>query len=576
MQKNLNNKGGGYKSNFQPKNDLEKNENVKQKENLETNIETKIEKQNEDVKLNNSNTINEDVFTQKVEQKLAGKKLKVFVADFDEDLVEQLTLLQEKRPSLSIVGAANDGELAKDLISNVKPDVIYLSKDLDLLDGIKLTKQIKNEIGDIPIVMSVFDETLDIRKAGEVSDEVLIRPFTEDDFVDSLTQAYINVQRRKKRAQLEQNSGSPQLHSRKMGAKKKKSISKTINKIQINGLEDIEKLNKLVEAGQLSEQVKNDILKLHNAEVVRARQNLIAVYSPKGGVGTSTIAANLALTIAKEIKELNVLLVDFDFKYNDLDVMLDISNTSNIGEVFDNFDENKEKFLDEKIIQKTIIKHQSGLDLLLAPERIEQPEHFTAKFIEKTIELIQTKTDYDIVIFDTSTSISDETTFTVLEKVKNVLLVGTQEVTVIKDIKRVLKIIKQLKIDITKFHLVLNKHSYDGVFDVSEVNEFLNKPVVGMVMNDYNRVVKSINTGNPIVLQQKPSEIMKNIMNIARLSYVCPEMKSVAIPEIKQGFFSGLFGKSSKKTKKVKKGSAKKSKKKKVVKKKKQPKKRKR
>jgi hypothetical protein len=69
---------------------------------------------------------------------------------------------------------------------------------------------------------------------------------------------------------------------------------------------------------------------------------------------------------------------------------------------------------------------------------------------------------------------------------------------------------------------------------------------------------------------------MKNIMNIARLSYVCPEMKSVAIPEIKQGFFSGLFGKSSKKTKKVKKGSAKKSKKKKVVKKKKQPKKRKR
>jgi pilus assembly protein CpaE len=576
MQKNLNNKGGGYKSNFQPKNDLEKNENVKQKENLETNIETKIEKQNEDVKLNNSNTINEDVFTQKVEQKLAGKKLKVFVADFDEDLVEQLTLLQEKRPSLSIVGAANDGELAKDLISNVNPDVIYLSKDLDLLDGIKLTKQIKNEIGDIPIVMSVFDETLDIRKAGEVSDEVLIRPFTEDDFVDSLTQAYINVQRRKKRAQLEQNSGSPQLHSRKMGAKKKKSISKTINKIQINGLEDIEKLNKLVEAGQLSEQVKNDILKLHNAEVVRARQNLIAVYSPKGGVGTSTIAANLALTIAKEIKELNVLLVDFDFKYNDLDVMLDISNTSNIGEVFDNFDENKEKFLDEKIIQKTIIKHQSGLDLLLAPERIEQPEHFTAKFIEKTIELIQTKTDYDIVIFDTSTSISDETTFTVLEKVKNVLLVGTQEVTVIKDIKRVLKIIKQLKIDITKFHLVLNKHSYDGVFDVSEVNEFLNKPVVGMVINDYNRVVKSINTGNPIVLQQKPSEIMKNIMNIARLSYVCPEMKSVAIPEIKQGFFSGLFGKSSKKTKKVKKGSAKKSKKKKVVKKKKQPKKRKR
>ena len=551
MSKVLNNKGGSYNNNFTPVKNKNSNEEKKNNENEKKNEKEKTQEKSKPKK-----------GFEKIEHSLTGKKFKVFIADFDENLVQQLTSLQERQPSLSIVGAANDGELAKDLISNVNPDVIYLSKDLDLIDGVELSHQIKNEIGDIPIVISTFDETLDIREAGEVADEVLIRPFTENEFMNSLVQAYVNVQRRKKKATENNVDGYREKHSKKMGTKKKKSVNKTIKKVKINGLEDIEKLNELVEAGQLSEQVKNDILKLHNAEVVRARQNLIAVYSPKGGVGTSVISSNLALTIAQKIKDLNVLLVDFDFKYNDLDVMLDVANTSNIVELFDNYDEKKNKFLDEKVLQKTIIKHSSGLDLLLAPERIEQSEHFTAKFIEKTIELIQTKTDYDIVVFDTSSSISDETTFTVLEKVKNVLLVGAQEVTVMKNIKRVMKILKQLNIDTTKFHLVLNKHGYDGVFDVSEVNEFLSMPVVGMVTYDYNKVIKSINTGEPIVLQNKPSEIMKNIMNIARLSYVCPEMKNVKIPEIKKGFWSNLFGSKSK-TKKKKKKVVKKKKKKK-------------
>jgi pilus assembly protein CpaE len=569
MSKNINNKGGSYNSNFTPKQNVnssqkdneEKEQNQSEQDMVQSTKKT-TQTENENNMGNNEHIDDHNV--EDIKDNLSGKRLKVFVADFDEDLVQTLTQLQERKPSLSIVGAANDGQLAKDLISNVNPDVIYLSKDLDLLDGIELTEQIKNELGDIPVVISTFDETLDIREAGKVADEVLTRPFSEEEFMDALVQAYVNVKRRKKRMKEESQSNEAPKHTKKLGGKKKKSINKTINKIQINGLEDIEKLNKLVEKGKLSEEAKNDILKFHNAEVVRAKQNLIAVYSPKGGVGTTTLATNLALTIAKEVKELNVLLVDFDFKYNDVDIMLDVANTSNIIEVFDNYDEKKQKFLDEKILQKTIIKHDSGLDLLLAPEKIEQSEHFTAEFIEKTIELIQTKTDYDIIIADTTTSISDETTFTTLEKAKNVLLVGTQEVTVVKDIKRVLKILRQLKIDMSKFHLILNKHGYDGVFDVSEVNEFLNMPVVGMVTNDYNRVLKSINIGQPIVLDKEPSEVMKNIMNIARLSSVCPEMKKVDIPEMKKGFFSSLFGggSSKKKSKKVKKKKKKKTKKK--------------
>jgi len=569
MSKNINNKGGSYNSNFTPKQNVnssqkdneEKEQNQSEQDMVQSTKKT-TQTENENNMGNNEHIDDHNV--EDIKDNLSGKRLKVFVADYDEDLVQTLTQLQERKPSLSIVGAANDGQLAKDLISNVNPDVIYLSKDLDLLDGIELTEQIKNELGDIPVVISTFDETLDIREAGKVADEVLTRPFSEEEFMDALVQAYVNVKRRKKRMKEESQSNEAPKHTKKLGGKKKKSINKTINKIQINGLEDIEKLNKLVEKGKLSEEAKNDILKFHNAEVVRAKQNLIAVYSPKGGVGTTTLATNLALTIAKEVKELNVLLVDFDFKYNDVDIMLDVANTSNIIEVFDNYDEKKQKFLDEKILQKTIIKHDSGLDLLLAPEKIEQSEHFTAEFIEKTIELIQTKTDYDIIIADTTTSISDETTFITLEKAKNVLLVGTQEVTVVKDIKRVLKILRQLKIDMSKFHLILNKHGYDGVFDVSEVNEFLNMPVVGMVTNDYNRVLKSINIGQPIVLDKEPSEVMKNIMNIARLSSVCPEMKKVDIPEMKKGFFSSLFGggSSKKKSKKVKKKKKKKTKKK--------------
>ena len=168
MNKNLNNKGGGYNNNVTSKKQTSNNVEKDQKK-KETKQKTNVTQNRKEQELELNNIV----------PHLNGKKLKVFVADFDEDLVQQLTHLQEKKPALSIVGAANDGELAKDLITNVDPDVIYLSKDLDLIDGVELTKQIKNEIGDIPIVISTFDETMDIREAGKVSHQLLIRRFSE-------------------------------------------------------------------------------------------------------------------------------------------------------------------------------------------------------------------------------------------------------------------------------------------------------------------------------------------------------------------------------------------------------------
>jgi Flp pilus assembly CpaE family ATPase len=248
--------------------------------------------------------------------------------------------------------------------------------------------------------------------------------------------------------------------------------------------------------------------------------------------------------------------------------MLGISNTSNLMELYEAYDQEAQKINDSSAFNRAIVSHPSGLDVLFAPNRLEQHGYFDMGFVETVIKNIQLKQDYDIVVFDTTNEIN-ETTLKIIEMVKNILLVGTQEICTVKDTERVLQLFKELDIPMKKISLLLNKTSHDSMIEIKEIPNYLGIPIKATIPYDYKTAISSINQGKPVV-SGEPNDVMRSLLGIAKLSNVCPDLKDVKIPKKKKGFFQKLFGGSSKKKKKkVKKKRKKKPKKTKKVRKKK-------
>ncbi|MFW5962121.1 MAG: P-loop NTPase, partial [bacterium] len=470
------------------------------------------------------------------------KRLSVLVADHDQDVIEELYRIQNDYPSIRIIGAATDGEMAKQQAFSLRPDVVFINVDLPQIDGFELTERLKVHLNDIPVVLSVYEEDArNLSKANKTADDVLLRPFSEQEFIDSLSNAYTEVQRRKR---LNKQKGEKQKNKR-LGAKR--TTKKESSPMENYDITDVEDLNEMVDKGLISEADKVDYLRHHKSQVIRARQNLIAVYSPKGGVGKSFIATNLAIAIAQNTKDLKIALVDFDFGYSNIDTMLGIANTTNIVDLYHNFDMEKGKFSSSNILEETSIKHPSGLHIFLGPGRLEHGELFTDFHASAILNELKEQ-NYDIIIVDTTTELRD-TTLATLEAAKNIILVAEQNVCTIRDVQKVMEMFRNLDIPQKKVNLVLNKTTHDNAIAIKEIPSVLTIPLKATIPYDKKLVTSSINQGKPLVLGE-PNDVMRAILSISAQSNICPELqKELKLPEDKKSIVGSLFSSSKSKRK---------------------------
>src|SRR5690606_32570218 len=127
---------------------------------------------------------------------------------------------------------------------------------------------------------------------------------------------------------------------------------------------------------------------------------IITVYSPQGGVGTTTVATSLASGLMREGSK--VLLVDADLQFGDVGVMLNLQSQSTMVELIPDVDD-----LDIELFENIVATHDSGLKVLLGPSRPEYSED-VEKNPEALSQIIRKIAEhYDFVVIDTSTRIDD-------------------------------------------------------------------------------------------------------------------------------------------------------------------------
>jgi pilus assembly protein CpaE len=231
---------------------------------------------------------------------------------------------------------------------------------------------------------------------------------------------------------------------------------------------------------------------------------MITFFSTKGGVGRTTLAVNLAVNLASRGKQ--VLLVDGSLQFGDVAITLNQPIKKSIA----NLVEADEISIAE--IEKCVVKHESGLDLLLAPKEPAMAEAIKSEHLIRIID--EARSSYQYIIFDLAPSITDKE-LTILDKSDLVLLVATLEISSLKNTKICLKTFADINFDMNKIKLILNKEIPNVGIGKQDLESGLAIPVYATVPMESEIAQRSLNHGEAFVLKSPGSAIAKSIIGMA-------------------------------------------------------------
>jgi len=231
---------------------------------------------------------------------------------------------------------------------------------------------------------------------------------------------------------------------------------------------------------------------------------VVACYSPKGGVGKTTLAVNLAYALA--IMNKKVALIDLSLQFGEVGVFLDIPKGDTIADMVE------EHSLELSTIKSYLIRHQSGIQVMLsssAPEYAEliQPEHVNA--ILSTL-----RTEFDYVFVDMGVALGDCAIAT-METADTILLIVNEDIASLHDAKRSLKVLEALNQQ-DKVKIVVNKEGISTI-TVKNVANLLEATPVLVVPYDLKSAMLAVNRGIPMLSCAPNSKASKEIRNYARI-----------------------------------------------------------
>jgi pilus assembly protein CpaE len=385
-----------------------------------------------------------------------GDAITVMIVDDVADTCDQLEKLLFFEKDIQVIAKAHNGREAVEQARKLKPDVILMDINMPEMDGIAATEAISGEDPNIQvIIMSVQGETDYLRRAMLAgAREFLIKPVGADELYKSIRHVY------------------------KLGAARPRTVATA--------------------AGSAEPET---------AASKGPRGQLFAVYSPKGGVGTSTIAANLAVAL-RQFTNKKVALVDGNLVLGDLNVIMNMVSSTTIIDLAQRINE-----LDADLLNDVMATHNSQVKVLLSPPNPQDGENVTADHLKAILEMIQREFDY--VVVDTQSSFQDRA-LAVLDHADQILVLMTLEMTCIKNIKLFLEVAELLDYPSEKIFLILNKADNRLGIRVENVENNIKHKIGLQIGNAAHEVTLSINQGVPMVISNREHRVSKDIFALAR------------------------------------------------------------
>ncbi|MBK5106945.1 MAG: response regulator [Anaerolineales bacterium] len=382
--------------------------------------------------------------------------IKVLVVDDIAETRENIRKLLQFESDFEIVGAARNGQEGIDLAKELQPDVILMDINMPDIDGITATEIIREQVPHSQIViLTVQTDPSYMRRAMLAgARDFLTKPPSVDEMIGAI--------RRAGELAHEEREKSKTTFTMKPG----------------NG----------------------------SAPVSMNRDGkVISVFSPKGGVGKTMVAVNLAVSLQRE--ETPVVLVDGNMEFGDVMVFVNQQAKNSIVDLAPRAEE-----LDPEVIEEVTILHSpSGIKILAGPTRPEYAENVNGEQFSKVLQYLCNF--YSYVLVDCSSSLTD-VTLSAIDISDLIILVTTQEIPAIKDSRMFLDLLKPLNISRDRLLFVMNKHDKRIGIKPEKISENFKQEIKVIIPFEEKVVLPSINRGVPFMMGEKAKSINRSFVSL--------------------------------------------------------------
>lgn len=232
---------------------------------------------------------------------------------------------------------------------------------------------------------------------------------------------------------------------------------------------------------------------------------VISVFCPKGGVGKTTMAVNLALALANGGAR-QVCLVDLDLAFGDVAITMQLFPSHSIEHAI-----GTEDTLDYGGLDGLLTRHDSGLMVLAAPSLPDARDRVSPLLVQRIIQTLKEK--YDYVVIDTAPAF-DEATLTALDETDELIMVATLDVPTLKNVKVALETLDMLGVTRDHRHLLLNRADDEVGINAEKVEAILGMPISARVATSID-VAAATNAGRPILLSSPDHSSSRAVRGLA-------------------------------------------------------------
>jgi pilus assembly protein CpaE len=251
----------------------------------------------------------------------------------------------------------------------------------------------------------------------------------------------------------------------------------------------------------------------------RQESRTVVFFGAKGGAGTTTLAVNFGIDVAR-LRKRPTLIVDLKAGLGEVTLFLGVRSRYTLIDALDNLHR-----LDNEFMRELVVKHKSGLEILAGSDLFDRPGSNDSSGLEELLRILGRQ--YECIVVDAGSQLSTAAVST-LYTADHICLIATPDVPSVRNAQRLCDRIGQLGTSGERVRLLLNRAAEPYPSPPAQIEKAIGLPIFQTFLSDYKTVSTALNSGVPIALAGN-SELASQFDDFAR-RIVDPSASDMAAP----------------------------------------------